>query len=162
MFHEYRMGQKNLPHFTFRKNRQEQPLSFQSRSNNSWATISLHRWSPKSFFKIRLTLRTERLNAAECLLAERFGDRKMDFLTILMFFGVRTSFRLSAQTVALKFLSQSSTVFRSATGSRLLSWKWFQKFLKVAVTDSLLVRKFSTINARHISASKISIIHQLF
>ena len=27
-------------------------------------------------------------------------------------------------------------------------WKWFLKFLKAAVTDSPLVRKFSTINAR--------------
>ena len=85
---------------------------------------------------------------------ERFGDRKMDSLPISIFSGVRTlfglpgGFRLSAEPVALKFSTQRSTVFRSGTGSRRLSWKWFLKFLKAAVTDSPLVRKFSTINAR--------------
>ena len=78
----------------------------------------------------------------------------MDSLTISIFSGVQTllglpgSFRLSVEPVALKFSTQSSTVFRSGTGSRRLSWKWFLKFLKAAVTDSPLVRKFSTINAR--------------
>ena len=78
----------------------------------------------------------------------------MDSLTISIFSEVQTllglpgGFCLSAEPVALKFLTQSSTVFRSGTGSRRLSWKWFLKFLKAAITDSPLVRKFSTINVR--------------
>ena len=59
-----------------------------------------------------LTLRTERLNAAECLRAERLGNRKTDSLTIGMFSGVLTllglpgGFRLIAESVALKHLTQ--------------------------------------------------------
>ena len=66
-----------------------------------------------------------------------------------MFSGVRTLHdlpgvpRLSAEHAALKFLIQSNIAFRSGPAQL----KMISEFLKVAVTDSPLVRKLSTINA---------------
>ena len=118
------------------------------------ANIILYGCIWKSLWRILRKLLSENLRAWARLHVERCGDCWTEALTTATFSGVLAvrglpvDFRFNAYPVSLKFLTHTKIVFRAGTGSCLPSLKCTRNAFCVAVTDSFVLIKVSTVKAR--------------